>query len=185
MLDNERIWKDPDSPLTAVKRDEIREQFHKLNQQKVGQHLQILLNQGVVLMCSVLDIYFNHVLDVILRAEPRTLLALNPESQISLQEFLKQGGYDENLNEIRQKELSKFDHESVETKFKKFRKLGITDDAVFDTSNMLDEAKEEVGRFDMDRLSRVYKSRHDIVHRGDVPFNDWKVVEGSRVTFFL
>jgi len=43
-------------------------------EQKVAQYPQWLLNQGLVMLCTALDVFFEHVLEVILTQRPTRLL---------------------------------------------------------------------------------------------------------------
>ena len=171
ILHNKEIWKDPESNETAHYREEIQEKLEAANRRRVGRFIQILVNQSVVLMCSVLDVYFNHVLDIVSKVEPKTLITLSPDRKILLQEFLHHSSYDANVDAVREKELSKFDYESLDEKFKKFRKLGINDDAVFDASRISEEALKRLSGFNLDTLRHAYDSRHEIVHRSALPID--------------
>lgn len=171
ILQNKEIWKNPESNETAHHLKEIQEKAEAENRRRVERFIQILGNQSVVLMCSVLDVYFNHVLDVVSTVEPKTLMTLSPEGKISLQELLDHTSHEATVDAVREKEISKFDYDSLDEKFKKFRKLGIKEDVVFDASRISKEALERLDGFDLATLRRAYGTRHEIVHRGAFPID--------------
>lgn len=184
ILENLDLWHKSISPQDkAAKKDEIANKMEELNRQRVGRFLQILINQQIVLMCSVVEIYFNHILDTILQKEPRTILTIAPDQEIPLEFLLDSGNYETILESVRQKQIHKFGYASIEEKFGKFRALGIDSRLVFDASTINTEAQQRIGDFSLERLKEIFERRNKIIHKGASPFSEAEEV-APLVEFF-
>ena len=65
--------------------EKIKESYlKKFNESKIT-----VLNLSLVMMCTVMELFFEHVFTVIFKADPQTLLALSKDKNITLEQFMK------------------------------------------------------------------------------------------------
>jgi hypothetical protein len=92
----------------------LEESFKESYLTKFKQARPVVLNLSLVMMCTIIELFFEHVLALIFAANPKTLLALSRDKNISVEQFLKNSTYEavleEALLESRKKKCSHGQH---------------------------------------------------------------------------
>lgn len=149
---------------------DVTEEMEKAFREKVKQYDLWILNQGLVMLCTVMDIFLETVLESILRSNVQILYGVAGAKNIELKHAVELGSLDAIIDEIRKKELRKFSFEEIEERFEYLEsKLGVRTTDVFDWRNQTDEAKEPLAGWNLDTLKEIYGKRHAIVHREALP----------------
>jgi len=92
-------------------------------------------------MCTVMELFFEHILNVIFRANSRALLGLSKDKNITLKQFLIYATYDDVLNEFIQKTTDHIIREGAKEVLKTFNNIGITTANIFSWSNFTEEVQ--------------------------------------------
>lgn len=129
----------------------------------------IALNLGLVMMCSILEQFFEHVLNVIFTSNIKTLLTLSKEKNVTLERFLAYNSYEEVLNSFKNKYLDHFSRLGMEDMLKEFDKIGIKKESVFSWALFTKEVQRRFAGVKSNTLVEIYKKRHSIVHEGLYP----------------
>lgn len=128
----------------------------------------LIHNLCFVMIVTQVEIFIEHLIDVILSAEPRRLRDLAGDKQLTARELVDAQNYDAVMKQLRQKiakeVLSASPREMFERhlgqRFKLFRK----EDLIFRRKNPSGE-KEDWGIVE---IEAVWKTRHRIVHEGQL-----------------
>lgn len=148
----------------------VTAEMEKAFREKVKQYDLWILNQGLVMFCTVMDIFLETVLESILRSNVQILYGVAGAKNIDLKHAVGLGSLDAVIDEIRKKEIRKFCFEEIEERFEYMEsKLGIRTTDVFDWRNQTDEAKERLAGWNLGALKEIYGKRHAIVHRDALP----------------
>ena len=132
----------------------------------------VLINQNLVMMCTVLEIFLLHVVDSILKAEPMTLLTVASEKEIKLDEVIKAKDKEEIVKKCREKVKDHFSRQGIKEKFKIIEKIGVEEKDVFNFSILRTEPQQDFSGYDLQNLADVFQKRHDIVHEAMLPIQD-------------
>ena len=137
----------------------------------------VLLNQALVMCCTILESFLNDCLRVMM---PVPILFLETESDLSrLTDLLDRDGngdkYDENLEN---KILRRFDFSGIEDKVKTLKKVGVDFDAAVTFKHKIRPKSVEYALGDAyEFLFGAYHKRHDVVHRGQLPLRCYEDLE--------
>lgn len=103
----------------------ITQQMEKLTNEAIEKYPLILINQALVMMCTVYEIFLLHVLDCILLTKPEALLTIAENKIIPLKQVIEARDKEAIIEVFRQKVTEYFSRQGIEQKFKIFEKLGI------------------------------------------------------------
>jgi len=131
----------------------------------------ILMNQDLVMMCTVFDDFLCHVLSSILIAQPKTLLTLAAEKQIKPEDVIKARDKEEILQNLIDKVTSEFSWRSIREKFDIFKRIGLSLGEIFGYAAKW-AATNTASGFDLEGLVGAYDKRHDVVHKRVLPITD-------------
>lgn len=140
-----------------------KEQFDKL---KVT-----VLNMNLVMLCTVLEIFFEHILKTIFDAHPKSLLDLSGEKNITLKQFLELGNYEEVLDKFKEKNIDEAIRGGTKETLKLFNKIGINKKELF-LWNYGDNGDVILQKCDDQKLISIFNKRHEIVHEAKTPIVD-------------
>lgn len=113
-----------------------------------------------------------------------TIIGLSEQKIISLAEIIRFGTYDRIISFFKDKIFRVFSRDSIEDKFNKyFGRLGLDIPNIFDMSIFKIEVQEKYRGWKLDKLTNVFKERHDIVHNEKLPLNSLADLE-IRKEFF-
>jgi len=72
----------------------LTQQLKDGHARKVQEYYPIFLNQNLVMLCTIMEIFFLHILETIMLKEPNVLVGLAQEKMISLEQVLSLKNYD-------------------------------------------------------------------------------------------
>lgn len=143
--------------------------MEELNRKKIDNYTPILLNQNLVMLCTVLEIFFIHILEVIIESSPKTLIGLSKEKSISLESVIELKNYDAVIRDFKDKTFDHFSRHSTKEQFEIYKKIGIDIATVFDYSTFTPAAQKEMIGNDLEKLIQIFETRHSIVHDNTFP----------------
>lgn len=133
-----------------------KEQFDKL---KIT-----VLNMNLVMLCTVLEIFFEHVLKTIFDANPKILLKKG-EKNINLKRFLELGSYEEVLNTFKEKLIDETIRGGTKEILNFFELIGINKKDLFLwEGDYGDDGCVQLQKWDDENLIFIFNKRHEIVH---------------------
>jgi len=135
---------------------------------------ELLLNIGLVMLCTQLEVFINHLLDVVLAAEPRKILDLAPDKELSAKEVLDLGNYDAVMQRVRDKIVDEVDRAGTRDKFSKHlgQRFKLIDTSQIRIVPPQGVDPSQFKDWNIDRLDQVFGERHRIVHRGELLIQD-------------
>jgi len=77
-----------DIPQKAALKGLLTQRLKDANARKVQEYVPVLLNQNLVMLCTIMEIFFLHILETIILKEPNVLVGLAQEKRLSLQQVL-------------------------------------------------------------------------------------------------
>lgn len=79
--------------------------------------IELLLNLGLVVLCTPLELFINHVVDIVLIVEPRQVMDLASDKKVMAKEIVQLGDYREVLRCLRENVIDEIDREGMRRKF--------------------------------------------------------------------
>ena len=158
-----------DSAGFATARDLFLKGMTESNKKKIDNYSPILLNQNLVMLCTILEIFFIHVLETIIETNPNTLIGLSKEKEISLKAVIDLKDYEAIIRNFKDKTFDHFSRQSIKEQFEIYSKLGIDISKIFDYSMFTPEAQKEMAGNNLDKLIQIFETRHSIVHENALP----------------
>lgn len=150
--------------------DFITQEMEKLTNEAIEKYPLILINQALVMMCTVYEIFLLHVLDCILLTKPETLVAIAENKIIPLKQVIEARDKEAIVEVFREKVKEHFSRQGIEEKFKIFEKLGIEIMQLFNFSCYFGgETQKMLSGYDLGKLIDIFDKRHDIVHKDALP----------------
>jgi hypothetical protein len=129
------------------------------------QHSQLtVLNLSLVMICTVLELFFEHVLTLIYTAQPKALLSFSKDKGILLEQFLKSSTYDGVLEEFIKKTTDQVIRQGTMEILKAFSVVGIKTKSIFSWETFTDEVQNRFFGWDEQKLNSIFLDRHSVVH---------------------
>jgi hypothetical protein len=165
-LINKSAGSEKDYKAFALRAEErIKNSFiRKFNESK-----KTVLNLSLVMMCTVMELFCEHVFNVILKANPKTLLCLSKDKNITLKQFLMHGTFDDVLNEFIQKSTDNIIREGIKEVLETFDTIGIKTEKVFSWSDFPEDVQLRFADWNDMKLFDIFQERHSIVHDSAMP----------------
>lgn len=170
-LEDKRVFYGDIPQKTALK-GLLTQRLKDANARKVREYVPVLLNQNLVMLCTIMEIFFLHILETIMLKEPNVLVGLAQEKRLSLQQVLSLKDYDSIIEKFRSKILDHFSRQGLKEKFKIYEKIGLDINKVFDYSTYTDDAQKRLIGYDFSKLSEIFDKRHNIVHKNELPLKE-------------
>lgn len=136
---------------------------------KFNESKKSVLNLSLVMMCTVLELFFEHVFDVIFKANSQTLLSLSKDKNITVDQFLKYATYDDVLNKFIQKSTDHIIGEGTKEVLKAFDNIGIKTNNIFLWTDFTKEVQFRFADWTDVKLYDIFQERHSIVHDSAMP----------------
>jgi hypothetical protein len=159
--------------LSAKDYETFVSQFEEMMKQsyirKFNESKRTVLNLSLVMMCTILELFFEHVFDVIFNANSQTLLSLSKDKNITVEQFLKHTTYDDVLNEFIHKSTDHIIMQGTKEILKVFDNIGIKTNKVFSWSNFTKEVQLQFADWTDAKLYDIFQERHSIVHDHATP----------------
>lgn len=148
----------------------LTKEMEKSHRQKIDNNDLWILNQALIMLCMVMDAYFETLLESVLRRNVRILYGVSGAKNIELKHIVELGSLDAVIDEFRNKEIRNFSFEEIEKRFKYMEsRLGIDIPDIFDWQIQNEEVQERLKGWDLNTLVEIYGKRHAIVHRDELP----------------
>jgi RiboL-PSP-HEPN len=129
----------------------------------------LILNMSLVMLCTIFEVFLDHMLKVIFDANPKTLLGISPYKNITLEEFLKFKDYSEILEDFKHKFLEHFNRQGIDKKLETLYSLGLKKEVLFSWRIFDEEARKGLGGNGDKRLVQIFNKRHSVVHNDALP----------------
>lgn len=150
---------------------------------KFNDSKKTVLNLSLVMMCTVMELFFEHVFTVVFKANSQALLSLSKDKSITLDQLLKHTTYDEVLDELIQKSVDRTIRGGVKEILKVFDTIGIETNTVFSWNHFTKEVQLKFANWNDQKLVEIFDERHSIVHDNAMPFESIEQLE-LRQDFF-
>jgi hypothetical protein len=139
-------------------------------EEKVRQYEPWLVNQGVVMLCTLLDVYWEDTLDAIFRKQVQLLYRPDEARTIDLRQVVELGSVEAVVTDFRQREVRRFGFLDTEKRLDYMEsRCKIERAAIFDWSHFTEDAQKELKDHNAKSLKRIYDDRHSIVHADRLP----------------
>lgn len=181
-LEDKRVFYGDIRQKTALK-GLLAQRLKDANARKVQEYVPVLLNQNLVMLCTIMEIFFLHILETIMLKEPNVLVGLTQEKTLTLKQILAVKNYDSIIEEFRSKILDYFSRQGLKEKFKIYENIGLDINKVFDYSTYTDDAQKQLSGYDLSRLSEIFDKRHDIVHKNELPLTQLSELRETKEFF--
>ncbi|MGH9461435.1 MAG: hypothetical protein ACRD1X_09480 [Vicinamibacteria bacterium] len=159
-----------ESPLTQGLLRAFEERFQEGAEAKAQQYPEWLVNQGLVSLCTIFDVFLERLLDAMLYVRVEMLYGASSARNLELKRLVELGSLDAILSESRSKDVERFGFMGIRERFDYLcGRAGFNVDATFRFDRFTDEAREALHDWNLDRVVAVYKQRHGIVHRDERP----------------
>ena len=104
----------------------------------------IILNMSLVTLCTIVEIFFDHMLKAIFHANPKTLLGISPYKDITLEHFLDFKDYGEVLEDFKERFLEHFNRQGIEKKLEFLNKIGLKKEQLFSWKMFNEETQKKL-----------------------------------------
>ena len=172
-----------DIPQKTALKGLLAQRLKDANTRMVQEYVPVLLNQNLLMLCTIMEIFFLHILETIMLKEPNVLIRLAQEKTLSLRQVLSLKSYDSIIEEFRSKISDHFSRQGLKEKFKTYEKIGLDINKVFDYSTYTDDAQKRLSGYGLGRLSEVFDKRHDIVHKNQLPLTQLSELRETKEFF--
>lgn len=159
------------------------EKMKELNRAQIDSYHLPLLNQGLVMICTIFEIFLNHVLLVVMINKPETLIGISSEKNLSVEKIVELKTYDKIMEGLRMKVIEHFSRQGIKEKIKVFKNMGIDDKKIFDFSRLAVEIRERLSGYNLEKLDEIFQKRHDIVHKNILPVQNFGELEEVKEFF--
>jgi hypothetical protein len=140
---------------------------------KTDQYVPWLLNQGLVMVCTTMDVYLEHVVEAIFRKRNELLYSAAEAKTVDLRRVVELGSVDAIVASIREKEVQRFGFMDIDKRFAYLeRHLHLLTGDAFSWKNFEPEVARRFDGWDLARLTAIYRDRHSVVHRDETPIRD-------------
>jgi len=136
---------------------------------KFNESKKVVLNLSLVMMCTVMELFFEHVFNVICKANSRTLLCLSKDKNITLEQFLTYATYDDILSEFIQKTTDRIIRDGTKEVLKTFNNIGIKTPEIFSWDMFTEDVQIHFADWKDAKLFEIFQERHSIVHDNAMP----------------
>ncbi|MDP8229477.1 MAG: hypothetical protein P9L93_00020 [Candidatus Gorgyraea atricola] len=150
-------------------KERVVQDLEILNMRKVKEYTPILINQNLVMLCTIMETFFLHVLQSIMIKDSRAILGLAQDKNVSLERILELKDYDSVIEGFRMKILEHFSRQGLKEKFKTYKKIMPDIENIFDFSSFTDGI---LAAYDLEKLSEIFDKRHDVVHKNQSPLKN-------------
>ncbi len=163
---NKTAFSEKDLEAFALRAEEA---FKESYLRKFNESTVTVLNLSLVMICTVLELFFEHVLSLIFRANSRTLLTLSKDKNISVEQFLKSSTYDDVLSEFIKKTTDHIMRQGTMDILKAFDNIGMKTNEIFSWANFTEEVQVRFAGWDGKKLNSIFEERHSVVHNNAIP----------------
>ena len=171
-LEYKKIFFHPDAETHKNLKNMVMEKMEQADEAGIKSYMPIIVNQNLVMLCTVMEIYLVHVLVTVLLKRPEIIVGLAQEKNVTLKRVLELGNYDAVVEEFRDKVVEIFSFQGIKEKFNTFSKIGITTESVFEYSGFPERVQKRFKGYSFTNLEDIFQKRHDIVHKNELPIRN-------------
>jgi hypothetical protein len=151
--------------LTAMVENRMKEGYLK----KFRNGRIVVLNMSLVMLCTVMELFFEHAFKTIFLAKPETLLIFSKDKNLMLKQILDFKTYNGIIEEFRNKCIDDIICQETKKILEAFNSLGIKSVEIFSRHELTAEAQERLKSMDKNTLIETFNKRHSIVHDNTTP----------------
>jgi hypothetical protein len=125
---------------------------------------ELVYNLSLVMLCTEVEIFLEHLIDVILMKDPRRLKDIASQKQLTAAELVDLKDYDNVMREVRRKAIKEIINSNTRDVFVKHlgNRIGLFEEKELVWKN----ARRKWG---LSEIEAAWKARHEIVHEGRLP----------------
>jgi len=158
----------------------MEHQFEK----KIERYEPWLLNQGLVMLCTALDVFFEHVVDVIYRKKINLLYRPQESRGIHLRDVVRLGSVDAVVADFRAEEVRRFGFLDTTKRLEYLsNRCQFDTRSLFDLTTFKQEVQEQLKDFNSKKLHTIYDDRHSVVHNDKLPISRVEELEAIKDFF--
>ncbi len=144
---------------------QFKKEWKKQTLERIAKYEYQILNQGLVLMCTILDAFLDSTYCSVISANEMAL-------QVELSSY-SQGGNKDLENCTRDEQIAsltkKFSWRGIDKKIAAFERCGLDGTKIFSFWGSSEEIQKKFHSWGQSRLEDLYSQRHDVVHRDELP----------------
>lgn len=159
----------PEAEMNKGILKEIKQKYIDAVSQQVEGYEPIFLNQNLVMQCTIMEIFFLHILEVIVETKPETMKGLAQEKNISLEHIMSVNTYNAIIEKLKSKIFDHFSRQGIKDKFIIYEKVGLNTDRVFNFSSYTNDVQQRFKDYSVDSLIGIFDKRHNVVHKNELP----------------
>lgn len=171
-LEHKKIFSHPDPETHKTLKHMVIKKMEQSDEAVIKSYIPIIVNQNLVMLCTVMDIFLVHVLVTVLQKKPQIIVGLAQEKNIMLKRILELGNYDAVVEEFRDKVVETFSFQGIKERFTTFSKIGIPTESVFEYSGFPERVQKRYKGYNFSNLEGIFQKRHDVVHKNELPIKD-------------
>jgi hypothetical protein len=158
----------------------VEVQFEK----KVRQYEPWLLNQGLVMLCTILDVFFEHALEVIFTKHVQLMYRPDEARNIHLKTVVELGSIEAVVADFRQREVRRFGFLDIDKRLQYLEsRCKIPTKDIFDWASYTPEVQQQFKDWNTNKLQKIFEDRHSVVHVDKLPLT--KRVELEEIKEFF
>lgn len=178
MISDPKFWKTPSDKNWTDQTDNtsfdaqeiLYSEMEKSTKEKIEKYRIWILNQALVIYCTILDTALEQLLDAIFRKNEMALYGVSEAKSIDFKKMIALGSIDAVKEDFRKKVIKNFSFEEISQRFQFLKsKLGIDIKEIFNWGNQDERVKDIVKDYTFDDLKDIYNLRHSIVHHDATP----------------
>lgn len=171
LIRNKKLYeKQPTEEMFREFEKKMAESFSK----KMDKSGLLILNMSLVMLCTIVEVFLDHMLRVIFDANPKTLLGISPYKNITLEEFLGFKDYGEILENFKYKFLEHFNRQGIDKKLETLHSLGLKKEILFSWRFLNEETRKRLEGIDDRLLVQIFNKRHSVVHNDALPVTSYE-----------
>jgi len=178
----------PKVTLSDTQAQELEEQLHQLLDSLVASEpaRELLLNLGLVMLCTQLEVFIGHLIDVTLATEPRLFLQLAPDKELKAKEILELADHEAVMRRLRDKVADEVDRAGTRDKFIKHlgERFGLIEESQIKVAPRFEGPSADGFKdWNLDRVVSLFDERHRVVHRREFPVQDISYLRDAYLIF--
>lgn len=177
-----RKYTNPEVPVDAL--EFLNKAMEVQFKRKVAQYEPRVLNQGLVMLCTVLDVFLDHVVDVIYTKNVTLMLRPDDSRSIHLKDIITLGSVEAVVTDFRSKEVRRFGHlDSTKRLSYLSSRCELDAMAIFDWRRFPEHTQNQLKGLDAKRLHTIFNDRHSVVHNDKLPVTRLEDLETTKEFF--
>lgn len=154
-------------------------EMEKSYKDKIDRNILILLNQDLVMLCTIMEIFLSHIVEEIIEKQPTLISYLCPDRRISIKKIAEHNVSNKIDQLLKSEALRTFSFAFMADKLKMLTKLNIDVDKMF---RLLTKDGDDKSAKNRELFMNIYEKRNDIIHRNLLPISSKEeLIEAKRL----